>query len=116
MPKLMLQFDAVNRSGKTPLAIASERRKKECVFILSDLESKRAPSPPPKSMTLQYEKDMNISPPGSPKTFRMSPPRSPNTGGGHVRRRKLLGNSQLSTGSLNKRTAKSGSSNTRIFV
>ena len=63
---------------------------------------KAGPITAPKSMTAEYEKGINISPPGSPKTFRMSPPRSPNTGGGQVRRRKLLGNSKLSKDSLNK--------------
>ena len=115
------KINAANRAGKTPLAIATERRKKQCILILSDLESKRAPSPPPKSVTMQYEKDMNISPPGSPKTFRMSPPRSPNTGGANARRRKLLGNSQNGKqktsvkGSRNKK-GKAEKSSSRIFV
>ena len=64
-----------NRAGQTPLDIATERRRKHVRNILTDLVSRNAPSPPPREMTEEYFK--TLSPPGSPRTFRLSPPSSP---------------------------------------
>ena len=68
---------AKNRQGIAPLDIAEKRRHRACFDILNELTFKRMKSPPPKDILDVYTRSYSPPPPGSPKTFHLSPPVSP---------------------------------------
>lgn len=68
---------AKNRQGTTALDIAEKRRHRSCFDILNELTFKRMASPPPKDVLDDYSRSYSPPPPGSPKTFHLSPPVSP---------------------------------------
>ena len=68
---------AKNRQGISALDIAEQRKHRACFDILNELTFKRAKSTPDQDTLDNLTRSYSPPPPGSPKTFHLSPPVSP---------------------------------------